>query len=54
MVQLLNNVINRAPGELAFRAPRLPPISVLNHLYAHCTDNAVREGNGSLSAILTT
>ena len=53
MVQLLSKDQNKIPGELAFRGPRLPPISVLNQIYSQCIDNSTRGGKGSLSAILT-
>lgn len=53
MVQLLSNTLTRLPGELAFRSPRLPPIAVLNQIYANSMDNCVRSSKGSFSSILT-
>ena len=54
MVQIMNNTINKARGQLSFQAPRLPPISTLNEVYSACSKRNEKKKKGSLSAIITT
>jgi hypothetical protein len=54
MVQLLSNVVSRVSGEMSFRAPRLPPISILNQIYSNCTNGGSKKEKGSFTAIVTT